>query len=172
MHFMQVLIAGIGNVALGDDGFGVEVVRRLAGEALPAGVRLADFHDRGLDLPDGALGGGYERVIVVDAMSRGGAPGMVYLNRPDPEELRAASAEGAEPQAVPAPALRAVLRSLGETPRGVLVVGCEPQSVAEQAGLTPAVEAAVDEAVELVLAVLAAEGAPIDARQRGMLAGA
>jgi hydrogenase maturation protease len=165
----QVLIAGIGNASLGDDGFGVEVVRRLAGEPLPAGVRLAGFGDRGLHLADELLDGDYERVILVDATPRGGVPGMVYLSRPDPAELGAVRDQTADGHGVTPRALFSLLRSVGACTGRLLVVGCEPQAIEEQAGLTPPVEAAVDEAVELVLAWLAAEGAPIDARQRGAL---
>ena len=150
----QVLIAGIGNASLGDEGFGVEVVRRLASEPLPEGVRLADFGGRERDLPCDSLDGGYERVILVDSTPRGGEPGMVYLSRPDPADV-----DG----------LFAILESLGASTGRLLVVGCEPQAIDEQTGLTPPVEAAVDEAVDLVLAVLAAEGAAIDGRSRAGL---
>ena len=156
----QVLIAGIGNASHGDDGFGVEVVRRLANEPLPEGVRLADLGDRRLELDD--LGGNYQRVILVDSTPRGGIPGMVYLSRPDAAVARATCGDvGESPRA-----LSSILGSVGAGAGELLVVGCEPQIVQERAGLTPAVEAAVDEAVELVLAVLASEGAPVDVRWR------
>lgn len=163
----QVLIAGIGNASLGDDGFGVEVVRRLADEPLPEGVRLADFGDRGLHLADDLLDGDYERVILVDSTPRGGVPGMVYLSRPDPANLGAVRDQATDGYGVTPRALFSILRSVGASTGELLVIGCEPQVIEEQAGLTPPVEAAVDEAVDLVLAVLAAEGAAIDRRLRG-----
>jgi hydrogenase maturation protease len=163
----QVLIAGIGNTSLGDDGFGVEVVRRLASEPLPEGVRLADLGDRRLSLTPDLFDGAYERVILVDATPRGGVPGMVYLSRPPAADLVTAGDQASDGCGVEPHALSSILGSVGNTTGRLLVVGCEPQVVGERAGLTPPVEAAVDEAVELVLAVLAAAGAPIDARSRG-----
>ena len=79
----RVLIAGIGNIFLGDDGFGVEVAKRLASEALPDWVRVADFGIRGLHLAYELLDTAYETTILVDATPRGGAPGTVYLIEPD-----------------------------------------------------------------------------------------
>src|SRR6476659_8714525 len=79
----RVLIAGVGNIFLGDDGFGVEVVQRLAQRPLPDGVRVVDFGIRGLDLTF-ALLDGYEAVILVDAVPRGGVPGTLYVLEPEP----------------------------------------------------------------------------------------
>src|SRR6202040_1259682 len=78
----RILIACIGNIFLGDDGFGTEVARRLAGGSLPPGVILKDFGIRSLDLTY-ALLDPYELVILVDACPRGGEPGTVYLVEPD-----------------------------------------------------------------------------------------
>src|SRR5580658_7824539 len=86
-----VLIACIGNIFLGDDGFGTEVARRLAQRPLPPGVILKDFGIRGLDLTY-ALLDPYELVILVDACSRGGEPGTVYLVEPGQAEDNAPSA--------------------------------------------------------------------------------
>jgi hydrogenase maturation protease len=156
----RILIAGIGNVFLGDDGFGVEVVRRLAQRALPADVRVADFGIRGLHLAYDLLDGGYQQVILVDATPREGAPGTVYLIEPDAEELGAGGNGMADAHAMTPQAVFSLLRSLGGTPGKVLVVGCEPQSVEEEMGLTPVVEAAVDEAVDLIRGLLAREARP------------
>jgi hydrogenase maturation protease len=149
------LVAGIGNVFLGDDGFGVEVVRRLGGRPLPPGVRVADFGIRGLHLAYDLLDGGYERVILVDATPRGGEPGTVYVIEPDPSELGAGGSGMADAHAMNPQAVFALLRSLGGTPGNVLVVGCEPQSLEEEMGLSPVVDAAVDEAVDVVVGLLA-----------------
>ena len=78
----RVLVAGIGNVFLGDDGFGVEVVRRLAGRGMPENVEVRDFGIRGMDLAY-ALQDGYGLVVLVDATPRGGEPGTVYLIEPE-----------------------------------------------------------------------------------------
>src|SRR5271165_2423743 len=82
----SILIAGIGNIFLGDDGFGVEVVRRLAARKLPAGVRVADFGIRGFDLAY-ALQDGYKTTILVDAFPHGQEPGTVSVIEPDLEDI-------------------------------------------------------------------------------------
>ena len=146
----RVLVAGIGNVFLGDDAFGVEVVARLRGRALPEGVRVVDFGIRGLDL---ALS--LERcdaAILVDATSRGGAPGTLYVLEPevggDPDPLL--SPHGLTPLAVLA------RLTPGARPRVVRIVGCEPESFGEgdePPGLSAPVRAAVDEAATMVEAL-------------------
>src|SRR6202030_732892 len=78
----RILIAGIGNIFLGDDAFGVEVVRRLAARKLPDAIRVVDFGIRGFDLAY-ALMEGYEITILVDATPRGGQPGTLYTIEPD-----------------------------------------------------------------------------------------
>ena len=85
----QILIAGIGNIFLADDGFGVEVASRLANRSFPAGVRVADFGIRGFDLAY-ALMEGYETTILVDAYPGAGEPGTLFVVQPDCEELNAA----------------------------------------------------------------------------------
>ena len=82
----SILVAGIGNIFLGDDAFGVEVVRRMAGLKLPASVRVADFGIRGFDLAY-ALQDGYETTILVDACPHGQAPGTLYVIEPDLKAL-------------------------------------------------------------------------------------
>ena len=78
----RILIAGIGNIFLGDDAFGVEVAQRLAKRPLPEGVRVVDFGIRGIDLTY-ALLEGVDVAILVDAVPRGEAPGTVYLIEPE-----------------------------------------------------------------------------------------
>ena len=151
----RILIACIGNIFLGDDGFGTEVARRLAGRSLPAGALLKDFGIRGLDLTY-ALLDPYELVILVDACPRGGAPGTVYLVEPDPAEWN--SPDGApatlETHAMdPMNVLRAV-KAMGGVPGRILIVGCEPAEIGSdeegKLGLSEPVEAAIDEAVALI----------------------
>lgn len=160
---MGILVAGIGNIFLGDDGWGVEVVRRLASRPLPEGVRVADFGIRGVHLAFELLEHPDDTTILVDITPRGGEPGTVYLIEPDLEALaNAANANAANVAAdahdMTPDAVFALLRSLGGTPGRVWIVGCEPLSTEEEMGLSPAVEPAVDEAVTLLLELVEREG--------------
>jgi hydrogenase maturation protease len=151
----RVLIAGVGNIFLGDDAFGVEVVRRLARRDLPDGVRVVDFGIRGLDLTY-ALLDDIEAVILVDATPRGGRPGTLYVLEPEtsaspePEvtDLMIAT-HGMDPTKV----LR-LAAALGGQVERLLLVGCEPATVGSEEdmamGLSEPVRAAVDEAVPLI----------------------
>ena len=154
----SVLVAGIGNIFLGDDGFGVEVVRRMAGRHLPAGVRVSDFGIRSFDLAY-ALQDGYETTILVDACPHGQAPGTLYVIEPDLKTLD----DPAAPQAVveahamnPMSVLR-MARAMNIELKNVLLIGCEPETLGGeegQMGLSAPVEAAVDDAVKLVESVI------------------
>jgi hydrogenase maturation protease len=153
MVLKRVLVAGVGNVFLGDDGFGVEVVRRLAGRGLPESVEVADFGIRGMDLAY-ALQDDYDVVVFVDATPRGGEPGTVYLLEPEIEEDGAVSLDthGMDPIRV-----IKLARALGAKPTRTLVVGCEPRMVVSgedyedmSMELSEPVLAAVEEAVKLV----------------------
>lgn len=146
----SILIAGIGNVFLGDDAFGVEVARRLSERAWPEGVRAVDFGIRGFDLAF-ALLDGVDVTIFVDATPRGGVPGTLYLIQPDTTNLAAdLDAHSMNPMAV----LQMVKTFRGEFGGGefgrLLVLGCEPESCEERMGLSESVEAAVDRAVAMV----------------------
>jgi hydrogenase maturation protease len=142
----RVLVAGIGNIFLGDDGFGVEAVRRLAGIAVPEGVHVADFGIRGVHLAYEILDGCYDHVILVDAMSHGGEPGSIALLIADGGGDVTLDAHDMHPAAV-----LAFLRSIGGTPPPVTVVGCQPACLDEGIGLSEAVAASIDEAVRAVL---------------------
>ncbi len=159
----ELLIAGIGNVFLGDDGFGVEVARRLASQPLPTGVRVADFGTRGIHLAFELLDRPSATTILVDATPRGGEPGTVYLIEPDLGELADLAGPGAgglaDAHAMTPDAVFSLLRTLGGTPGRVLIVGCEPLRCDEEMGLSPPVELAVGEAAKLVLEVVAREQA-------------
>ena len=151
---LSILIAGIGNIFLGDDGFGVEVVRRLSARKLPAGVRVADFGIRGFDLAY-ALLDGYKTTILVDAFPHGQEPGTISILEPDvgdfaSEETPQADVEmhGMNPLNV----LRMAAR-MGAPLKGILLVGCEPATMGPdegQLGLSAPVEKAVDEAIDLL----------------------
>jgi hydrogenase maturation protease len=150
----SVLIAGVGNIFLRDDGFGVEVARRLALESLPEWVRVIDFGIRGVHLAYEMLDGGYATTILVDATPRGEKPGTVYLIEPDLKGFDSRQpvsfdAHGMEPQLV-----FSTLQSLGGVPGRVLIVGCEPLECDEGIGLSEPVQRSVDEAVRLVHSVV------------------
>jgi hydrogenase maturation protease len=150
----SILVAGIGNIFLGDDAFGVEVIRRMAGLDLPASVRVSDFGIRGFDLAY-ALQDGYETTILVDACPHGQDPGTLYVIEPDlkvldnPEDPQAAiEAHAMNPMNV----LR-MARAMNIELKNILLVGCEPETLGGeegQMGLSAPVEAAVDEAIKLV----------------------
>jgi hydrogenase maturation protease len=150
-----VLVAGIGNVFLADDGFGVEVAKRLAQRELPAGVKVADFGIRGMDLAY-ELQEDYDAAILVDAVPRGQAPGTLYVIEPELQDGEAVlDAHAMDPVRV-----LGLARTLGTLPPRVLVVGCEPGSDVSledeelAMGLTAPVAAAMDSAVALVESVL------------------
>jgi len=153
----RILVAGIGNIFLADDGFGCEVVRRLAERELPENVEVRDFGIKGMDLAY-SLMDPYEAVVFVDATPRGGEPGTVYLIEaevPDEGEV-AIDTHGMDPVKV----IR-LARALGaEVPR-TLVVGCEPKLVLTGENyddmlmeLSEPVRAAVDEAAKLVESIV------------------
>jgi hydrogenase maturation protease len=145
----RVLIAGIGNIFLGDDGFGVAVANRLAAEDLPAEVAVRDFGIRGLHLAYEMLDGGYGTTVLVDAMPHCGPPGTVYLLEPE-LAWPAAAMSAPDGHAMDPRAVLGMLQRLGGPPGRVLIVGCEPESVEERMGLSATVEAAVGEAVRFV----------------------
>ncbi len=149
----RILVGGIGNIFLGDDAFGVEVVYRLAGRPVSEDVRLIDFGIRGLDLAY-ALMDGYDHAILVDAVPGGQAPGTLYVIEPELDETKPTPASQLPNmhQMDPVQVLRYVTM-LGGKPPQLTVVGCEPDRIASEdmsSGMSPSVLAAVDPAVELV----------------------
>jgi hydrogenase maturation protease len=157
----RTLVACLGNIFLSDDGFGVEVAKRLARQDLPEDVRVTDYGIRGMHLAYD-LAEGFDMTILVDAMQRGDEPGTIYVVEPDPgpragdNPLAAMSlfdAHGMQPEVV-----LDMAGALGTEAGQVLVVGCEPASLEEGIGLSPPVTAAVDEAVRVVTRLVAAGG--------------
>jgi hydrogenase maturation protease len=151
----RILVAGVGNVFLGDDGFGVEVARRLLGRPLPEGVEVRDFGIRGIDLAY-ALLDGYDAAILVDATRRGKPPGTLYVLEPDvplePDARHlAVDAHGMDPAKV-----LGFVRAMGGALAGLRIVGCEPATLGGEAetepamGLSGPVRQAVDRAVAIV----------------------
>ncbi len=149
----RMMIAGVGNIFLGDDGFGVEVARRLADADLPDWVRVADYGISGMHLAYD-LAEGFETTILVDASPRGEPPGTVYVMElgdrpgvaaPGEPALPVLDGHGMQPDVV-----LGMLDMLGADAGRVLLVGCEPASIDARIGLSPPVAAAVDEAVRIV----------------------
>jgi hydrogenase maturation protease len=152
----KILVAGVGNIFLGDDGFGVEVALALSRQQLPEGVSVKDFGIRGFDLAY-ALLDPWDAVIIVDALPRGQAAGTLYVVEPD---LAAASAETAiNPHGMDPVRVLNLAASQGTISAQVLVVGCEPQDFGDELegrmGLSAPVEAAVEEAAKMVLELAA-----------------
>jgi hydrogenase maturation protease len=150
-----VLVAGIGNIFMGDDAFGVEVARRLAERPLPVGVDVGDFGIRGMDLMY-ALGEGYDAAVFVDAVPHGEPPGTLSVIEPRLDDAEATpDAHGMDPVKV-----LSLARQLGSVPERVLIVGCEPavrMTGAEEelvGELSEPVRAAIDDAVKLVESVV------------------
>ncbi|MFD0743674.1 hydrogenase maturation protease [Phytohabitans flavus] len=166
----RVLVAGVGNVFLGDDGFGVEVVRRLAGIELPPRVDVADYGIRGVHLAYELSGGAYDVLVLADALPLDEPPGTVAVLDVDPDhpewtltpaevlDAPAADGHGMDPVAM----LR-LLRGLGGRVAKVLVVGCRPAVLDERMELSAPVAAALDEAVRTVCRLAAQEAARLDA---------
>ncbi|MFJ9545468.1 hydrogenase maturation protease [Streptomyces erythrochromogenes] len=162
----KVLVAGIGNVFLGDDGFGVEAVRALSAHPLPDGVEVVDFGVRGVHLAYQLLDG-YDTLVLVDATARGGAPGTLYLIEAEAGAEAGGGTQGAGPGEGPVldghhmspdtvlALLGALCAGTGATPpRRTLVLGCEPACVEEGIGLSAPVAAAVPLAVRMALDLL------------------
>jgi hydrogenase maturation protease len=149
----RILVAGVGNAWLSDDGFGGEVARRLEQRELPPGVSVMDSGTGGLDLAYEVMRG-YHGLIIVDVSQQGEEPGTLYLIEPEEDEAGGAIEDGEviDPHGMdPATVLRFV-KAVGGWPGKVYVVAVEPVSVAEMGmKLSPEVEAAVDRAVDLVL---------------------
>ena len=149
----RVLVAGIGNIFMGDDGFGVEVANRLGERSFPPGVTLADFGIRGVHLAYELLDG-YDALILVDAVPMGEPPGTLAVI--EPEDIgRLATGEDAEPivdaHSMSPEVVLATLSRLGGTIERILVVGCQPADLEEGMGLSPPVAEAVEGAAELCL---------------------
>jgi hydrogenase maturation protease len=151
----QILVAGIGNVFLGDDGFGVALAERLGARPLPAGVDVVDYGIRGMDLAY-ALGDGYDAVVLLDAAPTGHPPGTLSVIEPDIGDLEpSVDAHGMDPVTV-----LGLAKTLGGPLPRTVVVACAPESVMRGdeeevvAELSEPVRAALDPAAELVESLL------------------
>jgi hydrogenase maturation protease len=152
-HTRQILVAGIGNAFLGDDGFGGEVAQRLEARELPDGVSVFDFGTGGLDLAYEVMRG-YDALVLVDISRQGEAPGTLYVMETSPEDVDGAIEDGAviDPHGMDPQTVLRFVKAVGGWPGKVLVVACEPSAVGELGmGLSDPVADAVERAVGVVL---------------------
>jgi hydrogenase maturation protease len=150
---MSVLIAGIGNAWLKDDGFGGEVIKSLTERELPDDVVVLDFGTGGLDLAYEVMRG-YDALILVDVSRQGGEPGTLYLMEPDRDEIAAGIEDGEiiDPHSMDPETVLRFVKTVGGWPGKVVVIACEPRAVEEMGlGLSDSVRASVDRAAELAL---------------------
>lgn len=149
----RVLVAGIGNIFLGDDGFGPEVLRQLSNRlAGSKGLRVNDYGIGGMHLAYDLLDG-WDALVLVDAVPNRGSPGTVHVFEADhaaQDSVAAIDAHGMDPATV-----FASLRALGGDAPRTIVVGCEVADIEDGIGLSSAVQAAVPDAVAAVESAVA-----------------
>lgn len=156
----DVLVAGVGNIFLGDDGFGPEVVRHLGAPEqppLPEPVRLVDYGIRGLHLSYDLLGG-YSALIIVDAMPGLGQPGEIRVVAVDPDDVPASDGpdpHSTDPHSMDPMAVLSGLPSLGGVLPPTYVVGAQPANLEEGIGLSDPLRAAVPVAGAAIRELLA-----------------
>jgi len=155
---MRTLVAGVGNVFLGDDGFGCEVARRLAAVPRPDGVAVVDFGIRGMHLAYELSSGAWDAAILVDAVARGGPAGTLYVIAPDEDAAGERRGTG-DAHGIDLGDVFAMAGTIGTPPPRVVVVGCEAAELDERIGLSDAMERAVEPAIKLVQS-LWQEGGP------------
>jgi hydrogenase maturation protease len=163
----SILIAGVGNAWLRDDGFGGEVARRLEQHALPAGVSVMDAGTGGLDLAYEVMRG-YDGLVILDVSRQGGAPGTLYVMEPDEGSIEAGIEDGEtiNPHGMDPETVLRFVKSIGAWPGRVVVIACEPAHVEEVGwGLSDEVSGSVAAAAGLVLQTIdeMRSGAPIGA---------
>ena len=151
----RALVAGIGNVFLGDDGFGVAVAERLAKCSLPAGTRVVDFGIRGVHLAY-ELSEPIDFLILVDAAARDGAPGTLYVIDPEVDDNGARRPEPDAHAMDPHAVLFAAKRMWGHLPP-TRIVACEPFALDEGVGLSDPVQRAIEPAIALITELLSKE---------------
>jgi hydrogenase maturation protease len=152
----DVLVAGLGNIFLGDDGFGSEVVRHLGAPEqppLPEPVRLVDYGIRGLHLSYDLLEG-YSALIIVDTMPGNGKPGEIQVVAVDPDDV--AASDGSDPHGMDPVAALSGLPSLGGALPPTYVVGAQPANLEEGIGLSDPLRAAVPIAGAVIRELLTA----------------
>ena len=149
----SILVAGVGNAWLRDDGFGGEVARRLSERELPGGVSVMDAGTGGLDLAYEVMRG-YDALVILDVSKQGGEPGTLYVLEPDEDSVKGGIEDGEviNPHGMDPQTVLRFVKSIGAWPGRVVVIACEPADVEEMGwGLSDTVSEAVDRAVDLVL---------------------
>jgi hydrogenase maturation protease len=159
MSQQRILIAGIGNIFLGDDAFGCEVLKRISQRVWPESVRVFDFGIRGFDLAYAMLEQ-YDVTILVDATQRGEAPGTVYVIEPELADLETvdAGAMAVETHGMNPLRVLRLVKSMGGQLKKVVLIACEPETFGPEEGLmglSSSVEAAVPAAVSIVESLVA-----------------
>ena len=149
---MRILVAGIGNIFLGDDGFGSEVVRHVPVQQDTAGVRVVDYGIGGMHLAYDLLED-WDALVIVDAIPSRGSPGALHVFEADHESPSATAA--LDGHSMDPAAVFASLKALGGRPPYTVVIGCEAGSVDDGIGLTEAVAGAVPRAIRTVAEVVA-----------------
>lgn len=149
----RILVAGIGNAWLKDDGFGGEVVKRLEARDLPQEAAVFDFGTGGLDLAYEVMRG-YDALVLIDVSRQGGEPGTLYVMEALEQDVEAGIEDGQmiNPHAMDPQTVLRFVKTLGAWPGKVVVVACEPAQMEEMGlGLSDEVERAVEGAVKLVV---------------------
>ncbi|HSE87043.1 MAG TPA: hydrogenase maturation protease [Candidatus Binatia bacterium] len=149
----RIAVAGFGNVLLGDDGFGVEVIKCLRTLPLPVEVETLDIGIGGMDLVL-KLMDGFNEMIVVDAVRRGNAPGTLYVFEPGARDLSFGLGERIDPHLAEPTSSMKMAKKLGILPEKITVVGCEPASCALRLGLSAPVKAVVEKAAAKILSII------------------
>ena len=150
---VRILVAGVGNSWLRDDGFGGEVARRLSARTMPSGVAVMDAGTGGLDLAYEVMRG-YDALVIVDVSQQGGEPGTLYVMEPDEQSVdgNIADGEAINPHGMDPKTVLRFVKSIGAWPGRVVVVACEPADVSDLGfGLSEQVQGVLDRAVELVV---------------------
>jgi hydrogenase maturation protease len=151
-----ILVAGVGNAWLRDDGFGGEVARCLAARELPEGVAVMDAGTGGLDLAYEVMRG-YDALMILDVSTQGGKPGTLYVIEPDEDSIKGAIDDGEviNPHSMDPQTVLRFLKSTGAWPGRVIVIACEPADVDDAGwGLSDPVREAVERAADLVVATI------------------
>jgi hydrogenase maturation protease len=170
-HVPQILVAGIGNAWLRDDGFGGEVAKRMQAMELPDGVSVADFGTGGLDLAYEVMRG-YDALILIDATQQdtGEPPGTLYVMETEEGDVDGSIADGdmIDPHSMDPGSVLRFVRYVGGWPGRVAVIGVEPENVEEPGyGLSDSVTAAIEPAIALVLETAHELGIPVQAAAEG-----
>jgi hydrogenase maturation protease len=162
----QILVAGIGNAWMRDDGFGGAVAKLLGERELPAGVHVMDFGSGGLDLAYEVMRG-YDALILVDVSRQGEAPGTLYVMEAEETDIDGQVEDGQllDPHGMDPQTVLRFVKYVGGWPGRVFIVACEPEVVEDVGfGLSEAVTKSLDRAADVVLeTVQELRGSPGDA---------